>query len=408
MAFYMQEGPPVFAFEVQATITVYGLTESDITVFGADMTVNRTEMRAKINAYQMAHTKAKATTVSPMDATSSDIIRVGHAILKQERRRLNVQCTRGAAWCTVGGPMLHFDAVEYAGYNVGVSLVTDYFVSLIAQAKFTRNFGDVEATHYLEGFKLCFAFIAFFRWLQWRCIISEVPSASVEQRWIGLLLFALVLFNDPLYPLQLHVHSLSSSAFLPVLAVIFQATFWATLLLFWLVVFDHFRLEMDQKRLECMPFYAPKLAFMLIVWLSSVLVMCYNLNRARQDPTYTIRIHTTTFKFFVVLALFTIVVYITWLTCILVQLCRKNEIQALQRRFQLLLCGSIFTGVLALVGLTLSYFNVVNAQMGESTGMCAVFNLYVLTMSYFFQPVPSERKKHAPVRLEIPDFGREA
>ncbi|XP_072035992.1 transmembrane protein 181-like isoform X2 [Amphiura filiformis] len=101
---------------------------------------------------------------------------------------------------------------------------------------------------------------------------------SIEQKWMSVLLPLLLLYNDPIFPLVFLVDS-----WIPlVLDTIFQATFLSALLLFWLCAYHGIR-HSDHKWVF---FYLPKVTIVGLIWLSAILLACWQEYEARGDPTF--------------------------------------------------------------------------------------------------------------------------
>ncbi|RDD37797.1 Transmembrane protein 181 [Trichoplax sp. H2] len=85
---------------------------------------------------------------------------------------------------------------------------------------------------------------------------------TVEQKWLSFLLPLLLLFNNPLYPLKFLVTNASAY----VIDAIFESSFIAALLLFWLCISHSMREHYSKKFFT---FYAPKILLVGLLWIAA-------------------------------------------------------------------------------------------------------------------------------------------
>lgn len=104
---------------------------------------------------------------------------------------------------------------------------------------------------------------------------------SIEQKWMSLLLPLLLLYNDPLFPLNFLVNSWVPGMF----DSVFQASFLCGLLLFWLCAFHGIR--QSERKLS---FYLPKVLIVGLLWIASFTLSSWQQYNELQDPTYQYKI----------------------------------------------------------------------------------------------------------------------
>ncbi|RMX54568.1 hypothetical protein pdam_00004582 [Pocillopora damicornis] len=127
---------------------------------------------------------------------------------------------------------------------------------------------------------------------------------SIEQKWMSLLLPLLLLYNDPLFPLNFLVNSWVPGMF----DSVFQASFLCGLLLFWLCAFHGIRqygrgdfsiaenFEMSSERSDAavserkLSFYLPKVLIVGLLWIASFTLSSWQQYNELQDPTYQYKI----------------------------------------------------------------------------------------------------------------------
>lgn len=113
---------------------------------------------------------------------------------------------------------------------------------------------------------------------------------SMEQKWMSILLPLLLLYNDPILPMTFLVDSWLPGA----IDAIFQATFLAALLLFWLCIYHGVRVP----ERHFTSFYLPKLVVVGLIWISGLTLASWQVFNEQQDPTYNYRLDTGNFLAF--------------------------------------------------------------------------------------------------------------
>jgi hypothetical protein len=164
--------------------------------------------------------------------------------------------------------------VQWAAYIVLLFMPGAYDVQAQTdQAAFSFRVGNRTETLYLMYYKYFWLLLSVgvFAWFRSQYVALAEAQRSVEQRWLLLLTAALVLFNDPLYAVEIQ----TGGALLRVTHAAFESVFWASLLFFWLVVMDWANVEsrMHSASVNSRKFFAPKVFFVVAFWISSVAVL---------------------------------------------------------------------------------------------------------------------------------------
>jgi len=134
---------------------------------------------------------------------------------------------------------------------------------------------------------------------------------SIEQKWMSVLLPLLLLYNNPIFPLTFLVNSWIPGMF----DAMFQATFLAALLLFWLCLYHGVR---QNKRLF-LTFYVPKIVIVGLIWFASVILASWQEYNELQDPTYNYRLDTGNFLGFKIFFFLAGGIYLLYLIYLLVR-----------------------------------------------------------------------------------------
>eukprot|EP01106_Pelomyxa_sp_JSP_P017958 TRINITY_DN776_c0_g2_i7.p1 TRINITY_DN776_c0_g2~~TRINITY_DN776_c0_g2_i7.p1 ORF type:complete len:342 (+),score=62.80 TRINITY_DN776_c0_g2_i7:144-1169(+) len=134
----------------------------------------------------------------------------------------------------------------------------------------------------------------------------RVSHWTVEQKWTSILLFALIAYDNPAFPLYLLV-----SGWFPIfINQVLFTTFFATLLLFWLVTFDGVRKE--SQAVSPLRFYLPKGIFMFVCWVLVITLLTWNQIHLISDPTHSYANDIAGYIFLAVVAVALVGVYVLW------------------------------------------------------------------------------------------------
>ncbi|CAH8864225.1 unnamed protein product [Trichobilharzia szidati] len=166
---------------------------------------------------------------------------------------------------------------------------------------------------------------------------------TIEQCCIAILLPLLILYNNPLYPLQY----LTTNWFPPCLGYFFQVTFICTLLLAWLCIFHGIRVSNRTFH----KFYLPKVCFIGSFWLIIVLIITWKTYVAYYEPMFDILEYTQLLIFTVVSVILFGLIYVILFTVLFIRACHKlRKLPYFNLRLYFLTFQSvIFVSVLTIV-----------------------------------------------------------
>ncbi|XP_060526365.1 transmembrane protein 181 [Cylas formicarius] len=213
---------------------------------------------------------------------------------------------------------------------------------------------------------------------------------SFEQKWAGLLLPLLMAFNNPVFPMIFLV-----STWLPgMLDAIFQSTFLAALLLFWLSVYHGLR----QNERNVYTFYLPKFFVVAMMYFPSLVLSTWQKIGELEDPSYD---HSVEANLEVIKAFFYIfgsiyAIYLVYLILKAYSELRSMPFFGLRLKFLTLLMLVVLTAGATITtfrfGVDILEDNFV-AQLGTHYNNSSQFmsfygllNLYVYTMAYVYSP----------------------
>ncbi|CAH8633205.1 unnamed protein product [Schistosoma rodhaini] len=138
---------------------------------------------------------------------------------------------------------------------------------------------------------------------------------TIEQCCLAILLPLLMLYNNPLYPLQY----LTINWFPSCLDYLFQITFVAVLLLVWLCIFHGIRIS---KR-TFQKFYLPKICLISIFWLIIFLIITWKVYVEHHEPVFDILEYTNLLIFTVVFISLFSFIYVVLFTVLFIRACHK-------------------------------------------------------------------------------------
>ncbi|CAG9766829.1 unnamed protein product [Ceutorhynchus assimilis] len=299
--------------------------------------------------------------------------------------------------------VMHLGYLDYTHYIVNIifnDLESFHSRYTIKEVYFYFKTYNPDFTQIEVWFRLIFLIGAFsITWWYYQCLRKyPVHCWAFEQKWVGMLLPLLMTFDNPIFPMIFLV-----SSWLPgMLDAIFQATFLATLFLFWLSVYHGLR----QNERNVYTFYLPKFFVVGMMYFPTLVLSTWQKISELNDPGYD---HTTEANFYVVKAFFYIfgVIYLIYLAYLILKAyseLRSMPFFGLRLKFLTLLMLVVLT-----IGgmITASKFGVdvlednFVAQLGTHYNNSSQFmsfygllNLYVYTMAYVYSP--SNKNLHDP------------
>ncbi|CAH8591968.1 unnamed protein product [Heterobilharzia americana] len=286
---YQVDSPPLSVFHRElwlSAVVSRAPLEQD-----AKVSVNlNTSIKVQIPLqFAVANTESKA--FKPLSDDKSSLAQMGPI----HNRTIQVNCPETLCDEIF---LFHLIPIDFTIYKFSLSfnheLISDFndenyqrkYIFNIMNMDFIFQYYTVEFT-YME---LIVKFILF--------IISEVITIwfyismkkfsvcywTTEQCCMAILLPLLILYNNPLYPLQY----LTTNWFPTCLGYFFQVTFVFTLLLVWLCIFHGIRVSNRTFQ----KFYLPKISFIGIFWLVIFLIITWKTYVEYHEPMFDILEYT--------------------------------------------------------------------------------------------------------------------
>lgn len=291
--------------------------------------------------------------------------------------------------------LLHLGFLPDSMYLVNVSLLglEPRYASSVKDVVFTWATYNPSFTELEIVFRFLFLVITFAVLGYFLSSLRKYPinDWSMEQRWSSLLLFLLLFYNNPFFPLTLTTACLLGG----VTDATFQSIFLFSLLLFWLCALHGLR----QTRRPLVTFYLPKFLLVFPMWLAALTMEITQEFNEMADPSYSWQIDTAHYHrfralFFILLALY--IGYTLYLTAkAFVEL---RSMQFIQTRLKFI---TTFMGVIIILCLSIVYSKFGSGVLEDNfvarlytdyasathfLAFYALLNLYIYLMVYVYGP----------------------
>eukprot|EP00116_Pleurobrachia_bachei_P004084 sb/3464346/ len=214
---------------------------------------------------------------------------------------------------------------------------------------------------------------------------------SIEQKWIIFLLIAVMLYDNPLFPLLL----LTSTPLISVVDAVFTVTFFCSLLMFWLCVYHGMR----KAERHFFSFYFLKLCLVGLIWIIGCVVLSWSALYETVDPTFSITQDQEGFTivkifFFVLLA-----IYIFYLLFLLVRAYSElHSMPYFDVRLRFLTTLTVIILLISLVAMSLRFgraflerdivMEITLRWNNAAEFLCfySLFNFYLFTLAFVYSP----------------------
>jgi len=207
---------------------------------------------------------------------------------------------------------------------------------------------------------------------------------TVEQKWTAVLLFGLVGYNNPLFPLFL----LFEGWFPIFINQVLTTIFFAILLLYWLITFDGIRRE--SRNTPALRFYLPKFIYIGACWILVVTLLTWNQVHRIDDPTHSYTNDIGGYIFFAIGAAALILIYIGWVLYVLFRAFVESRGAAFLRariRFYGGFTLAVMLLFIALIVISFASHPAVENNAAKFLTTIALANIYVWVLVALFLPV---------------------
>jgi len=192
--------------------------------------------------------------------------------------------------CTVKGcehfVLLHISNIEHPSYQITIQFHDLSFPSVIKVRNilFMFKYYNAEFTQIEIWFRFAFLVLTFTVTCLFAHTLKKFPLRewTIEQKWMSVLLPLLLLYDDPIFPLNFLLHSWIPLA----VDAVFQVTFLAGMLLFWLCAFHGIR----QNERGFTAFYLPKIMIVGVMWITGCVLLGWQQHNELNDPSYQYKV----------------------------------------------------------------------------------------------------------------------
>lgn len=267
-------------------------------------------------------------------------------------------------------------------YNVSVDFSSLSSTDFIGEIKFTFSYVDHNYTLFELWFRFAFLICTIVVILTYahRLKAYNLSDWTFEQKWGAGLLFGLLAYNNPFYPLEI----LSDGWFPIFLNRLFYASFIVLLLFFWLILFDGIRQEQSQRTF--LKFYFPKLALLGTTWISGIVIYTWAQLHENSDPVFTSASDLPGYVFFQVFMLILLIAYLFWLIFATCRTC--GDLRTLPYLGVRIKFFGVYTLIIILTVVGALIFGVGTSlnNAAEFLSFLALFNLYVYVLAFVYLP----------------------
>jgi len=257
-----------------------------------------------------------------MNVTGIDADKKRHSIEWNVPHTRTLHCPSNADTCDPQ-QITSFTNIKYPQYQMTITIPhpAEAFTKRDERTSLVADFWILTVNKAFTTFELAFkyAFVAIMAFLcmMYSCWVCGLPYAAQtrEQHAMAWLLGALVLFNDPFFAAAV----VAPSPSWPIVASFGATAGLMALMTYWLMEFDLIRLmgEARQGRSNAIQtgacFWAPKLALMALLFMSTVGVQWYFIYFVQADPGFNIWEEDSFGRAMAGFAVFLAAVYLLWI-----------------------------------------------------------------------------------------------
>jgi len=238
-----------------------------------------------------------------------------------------------------------------------------------------------EYTDFLLALRyVCLAISIIFVLYYWRSLRQMRGEKLVfEQKFIRVLGILLILFNDPICASTILSPTLASA----VISSMFVITFVCALLLFWIAAFQ--RIYRDNNQVHTKALSWPKLVYIALLWLFSVVAYCILSREYLNDPSFDFNDeYDTAFTAFKVIMIILLGVGLAWMFFGFAQILKRyNDLIWRHKIFFSFSCYFIFC---YFVFMFTGSINVYNLNGTKVMLVFGITNIYIWFLQILYSP----------------------
>ena len=209
-----------------------------------------------------------------------------------------------------------------------------------------------------------------FEWKDW----------AIEQRWVAFLLFGLLGYNNPAFPLTI----LLDGAFWPFLDQVMLASFLVLLMFFWIIMFDGIRTEPQLQTFRT--FYLPKFIMLALFWIAAVVIFTWTELAQIRDPGADVYKKPAFLVFYVIMVLL-LVIYLFWLSYVVFRaISSRNAMPYLSLRLKFFGIFTLLVLIVVVAGVIGGAIGPISNNAAQLLSFISLLNLYVYTLAFVYFP----------------------
>jgi len=270
--------------------------------------------------------------------------------------------------------------IGYNDYQFNVTILT--MPPALRDVYFSFSFVNRDYTLFELWFRYVFLFFSVIFTIGYTFMLRRHAweQWTLEQKWALVLLYALLGYNNPVYPIEILVQG-SAPVFVN---RILYATFLVLLLLFWLTIFDGVRQETADQ--SYVAFYLPKVILLGIFWVCGVATYVWNHVHLSQNPAFTTTSDMPGFKAFLGLEIVCMIVYTLWMVIVVSRGVSDAQILPyLGARVKFFLGFTLLVIIAIIIAIVFGLFASQN-NAAEFLIYIALLNLYVFVLAFVYLP----------------------
>jgi len=281
--------------------------------------------------------------------------------------------------------LAHEPFIGFSDYNFTISIINGSRNPLIDDMSIIIRVINHRFTLFELWFRFTFLLFTFaviivyafrlrgFKWNDW----------TIEQKWVAVLLFGLLGYNNPCFPLEILINN-----WFPVfLDQVLLVSFLVLVLLFWLIMFDGLWKEPSQRTV--LKFYAPKLGLLGLFWFAALVAFTWT-ELHQLDDVGTRVYEIKGYVFFKVFSLILILVYVFWLLYAVIRACNTTRsMPYLGLRLKFFGIFTLFIILITAGGILFGFIGPVANNAAEFLSFLSNFNLYIYTLAFVYLPSKS-------------------
>ncbi|KAJ3429174.1 transmembrane protein [Anaeramoeba flamelloides] len=304
----------------------------------------------------------------------------GWDLLEYSKHKREVKC-EASENCTAH-TMLFVPYIHHKNYVLGFEF------NNTSESKYSKIYIDIYFVNKsMTYFELIFRYFFVILSIGWICYITNKTHGisfrtfSLEQKWSYILLYFLLLFNNPIWPTIL----ISDHSIVQVFDGIFVVTFIIALFAFWISIIDGLRFERSERKI--FKFYLPKLIPLLVLWITFFVIFIYSRIHEYDDPQFETINDIPGFLASKILFWIFIVFYVLYLLYSIIRaFIEVKEKPKFKKRFYFFFSLFFISFVMLLVVFIGNFIpNLSNTSM-EFLSYFTIFNIYLILLSYAYLP----------------------